>query len=221
MPRIIRKHDYGFVHYREPEPIIVTWDAETLGGSTTLDETALIATFTDDGTAKGVLATLPRSTGKWFFTTTFLAGAVNGWGCGLVPAGTTPEHPFTQGFSLNQPLSGALQILVDNVLVATTLWDNQNTHCVAWDADAGTVYFGIIIEGVSTSITWRNGNPNGGDGSHGPPITGVSGELYPALSFKAGSFTGSDFRRSGQFTRADWSAAVTNLPAEYLAWDGT
>lgn len=213
--------NYGYVHYREPDPIIVTWDAATLGGSTTLDETALIATFTDDGTAKGVLATFPRSTGKWFFTTRFLAGAVNGWACGLVSAGTTPAHPFTQGFSLNQPLTGPLQILVDNVLAANTQWGNQDTHCVAWDADSGLVYFGTIIEGISTSITWRNGNPNGGSGSSGEAIAGVTGELYPALSFKSGSFLGSDFRRSGQFTRADWSSAVTNLPEDYLAWDGT
>lgn len=170
----------------------------------TLSSSNMVGTQTSaTGADSSVQATLPRASGKYYFTMT-VGASVNGE-VGITQINTAvTDYPDVTGAALTD--SG--NILISSSLVGTITGGFSATNVIHVAVD----YTGKLIWWAVGSGNW-NDNPsaNPATGANGYSISGLTGSIVPALGGSGGS-TGFSFTYDPQ--------ATSRLPSGFDPWDG-
>lgn len=193
----------------DPPPVVLAWNSADKHADITLTNSDLTAAHAV-AAFRSVRGTVSKSTGKWYFEVTFdtlvtfgivglanatealtnyIGGTTNSWGTGS----SGPSQTYYNGSSTSvTPYSIGSTDRVD----------------VAWDADAGYIWFrcdGVWIgaSGVDVGLGTGVGDPATGAN---PRYTGVTGTLFPACSPGNG----------GQISLN--SAAAGTVPSGFSFW---
>lgn len=193
----------------DPPPITLKWNSADAHADIVLSNSDLTAAHSV-AAFRMVRANISKSTGKWYFEVTFDT-LVNFGTVGLANATQSlADYVGGSANSWSTGSSGPSQTYYNGSSTSVTPYAISSTERVdvAWDADAGYVWFRcdgnwIGASGVDTGFGVGIGDPATGSN---PRYTGVTGTLFPACAPGNG----------GQITIN--STLVGTIPSGFSAW---
>ena len=124
-------------------------------------------------------ANMGKSTGKHYFEGHLTVQNGHEF-IGVAPASADMTAFLSGGYAWNHNNSNDTGSYFPGPVSAPTFYDLGDYVGVAWDADAGKLWF-------SKNGTWISGSPSAGTS---PSMTGVIGTFFPAVSLYGGSGSG-------------------------------